>query len=476
MELLTQVVEFLRARNAEAYLVGGFVRDLFLSRTGGRDIDLAIRGDAVALARAFANQRGGAFYLMDAEHGVARAWVGGTYVDFAQLRGDLPDDLATRDFTINAMARRADSADFDQLRDPRGLIDPFNGHTDLRAHKIRAVSNAVFKNDPVRLLRAIRIAGELGFTLESETETLIRSDAPLLANAVMERARDEWMKILALADLTPHLRQMEQLGLLSALLPELDALKGLAQPAAHAFDAFEHTLRVVAALEEIEARGYADVADGEFGPELRAHFAEQVTADRSRGVLLRLATILHDVGKPATRSVDEQGKIHFYEHEARGAEIAAEILRRMRFSNAEIETIVVTVKHHLRPLLLSDEPHLTNRAVYRYFRDCQDAGVDVCVLSLADQRGKRARIDAGEDARIRATIARLLARYYRAPETVVGLPRLVDGRELMRELNLAPGLRVGELLEAIREAQAAGEVTTREEAIAFARRIETRNS
>ncbi|MBI3914539.1 MAG: CCA tRNA nucleotidyltransferase [Chloroflexi bacterium] len=477
MKLLTTVLDFLRERNAEAYLVGGFVRDQLLARAPARDIDVAIPDDAVVLARAFANTHDAAFYLMDAEHGVARVLFDEEYVDFADLRGDLQTDLATRDFTVNAMARRCDllTASAEQLhlqlRDPRDLIDPFRGQDDLRARKIRAVSDGVFQKDPVRLLRAIRQAGELEFALESETETLIYRDAALLARAVAERAREEWLKCLALPNMAAFLQRLDRTGLLAAYLPEIIALKGVTQSPPHEFDVYEHTLRVVAELENLQAGGYTSVATGEFVWQLNAHFSESVLSGHTRATLLRFAALLHDVGKPATREIGENGKIHFYRHEMRGAEIVAQILRRMRFSNVELEMITDIVRHHLRPLWLAEEPTLSNRAAYRYFRATNVVGVDVCALSLADQRGKRSVIDAPADAQVRVTIHRLLDRYYHAAETVVAPPRLIDGKALIEELKIAPGRRVGELLEAIREAQAAGEVNTREEALALARNV-----
>ncbi len=479
MQLLSTILAFVRKENADAYLVGGFVRDQFLGRTPARDIDLAIAGNAVALARAFADANGGAFYLMDAEHGVARVLFDQDYADFADLRGDLHADLATRDFTVNALARRCDLLSAspeqlpNQLRDPRDLIDPFRGLDDLRARKIRAVSDSVFQKDPVRLLRAIRQAGELDFTLESETETLVYRDAALLAHAVAERAREEWMKCLSLPNMLSFLQRLERLGLLAAFLPEISALKGVAQSPPHEFDVYEHALRVVAELENIQAGGYTSVANGEFVWQLHSHFSETLIGGHARAALLRFAALLHDVGKPATRTIGENGKIHFYQHELRGAEIAASILRRMRFSNAETEMITQIVRHHLRPLWLAEGPTVSNRATYRYFRATAKVGVDVCALSLADQRGKRSLIDHPADLHTRAVIHHLLDRYYHAPEIVVAPPRLIDGKALMEELKIAPGKRVGEILEAIREAQAEGEVKTREDALALARKILT---
>ncbi len=465
VNILDQVIAFLGDQDADAYLVGGLVRDQLLRREVERDIDLAIDGDASALARAFADASGGAFYLMDAEHNVARVILDDTYIDFAALRGDVRSDLATRDFTINAMARQLGSDE---------LIDPFHGQRDLREKQIRAVSSTVFHDDPVRLLRALRLVGELDFTLEPRTEDLMRGDAPLLAYGAMERARDELYKILALDKPVALLRQADDLGVLGALVPELNALKGVTQSSPHAYDVFDHTLRVVDELVQIQARGYADVGGGAWLAELQSHFVPVVSADRTRGILLRLSALLHDIAKPVTRSVDESGNVHFHAHETRGAEMGAAILRRLRFSNDEVERSMRVIANHLRPLLLTREPRVTNRAAYRFFRDAGDAGLDICILALADQRGKSPpQIDHLDEAQVRAVLAALLDRYFRTPEVVVAPPVLVDGRALMRELDIDAGPRVGELLEAIREAQAEGEVTTREDALALARRMLT---
>ncbi|MBI5304800.1 MAG: CCA tRNA nucleotidyltransferase [Chloroflexi bacterium] len=460
MNILDQVISFLGDQNIEAYLVGGLVRDQLLDRPL-RDIDLALDGDAIELARQFADARGGAFYLMDEEHNVARVILEDTHIDFAQLRGDLRQDLATRDFTINAMARELGSND---------LRDPFHGQKHLQLRQICAVTDEVFANDPVRLLRAIRLAGELGFEIGAHTDKLMRRDAHLLAFAPMERARDELFKILALDHHVASLRLADQCGVLGALLPELAALKGVTQSAPHVYDAFEHTLRVADELELVQTRGYTEVANGEFAAELQTHSAQIVSSDRSRAQLVRLGALLHDVGKAVTRSVGESGAIHFYAHESLGAELSATIARRLRLSNAEVEIVTRVVAQHLRPTWLEREGRVSNRAAHRFFRDAADAGVDVCILALADRRGTYAPNAYGDaDVLTRAICTRLLDAYFRAHETVIAPPPLLDGRSLMNELRLEPGKHIGELLDAIREAQAAGEVNTREEAFAFAR-------
>lgn len=290
----------------------------------------------------------------------------------------------------------------------------------------------------------------------------------------MERARDEFFKILAQPEVVPQLRYMHRLGMLGYLLPEVAALQGIRQSAPHTYDVLEHTLRSVDELVKIQSRDYVEIAGGEFVAELVSHFNQGVSGDRTRGPLLRLAALLHDIGKPETLSVDDEGNIHFYEHEERGAKMAGDILRRLRFSNDEIEIVTRTIEHHLRPPQLARADKVSNRAIYRFFRDTGDEGIEICVLSLADSRGKSGlAIEPDKDEPLRNMLATLLEKYYRAPETVIAPPALLDGRTLMKELGLKPGPRVGQLLEAIREAQADGQVNSREEALVLARQILT---
>ncbi len=477
MQVLNQLSGFLNSRSARAFLVGGTVRDTLIGRER-YDIDVTVTAHAAELARAFADQVGGAFYVMDQEHDVARVIIereGKRYtVDFAQLRGEtIEQDLATRDFTINAMAVDLSTGPLDRAE----VIDPFGGRADLLARRVRAVSDSVFLNDPVRLLRAVRFEASLGFAIGEATEKLIRRDAGSMARASPERLRDEFCKIITAPGVVRNLERLDELGLLQALFPEVEALKGISQPSPHIFDVFRHTLLGVGAFEEAERAGFLNIAEGAFVEHLEPHFGQVLSGGHTRGTMLRIALLLHDIGKPEARSVDETGRIHFFGHEEVGADLAERALRRLRFSNEEIELVTTVIANHLRPLLLAAGPMVSDRAVYRYFRATGEAGIDVAVHAWCDER---ATFGAGEtlekQAELQAVVARLLDRYYHARESTVSPETLLGGRDVMGALGIEPGPRVGQVLDALREAQATGQVSTREQALDFVKQWQAENT
>jgi len=473
-------------RSIEAWLVGGAVRDRLLGRPL-HDWDFVVDHDALALARAVADALGGFFFPLDEERGTARVVLqpeGGTRLelDFALLRAaNLEADLAERDFTINAMA----------VGESGELIDPLRGKADLEAGAIRATSDHVFRDDPVRLLRAIRLEAELDFVTEPQTETRIRRDASLLAHSAVERLRDEFVRGLAVPGASSFVQRLDDLRLLVRLLPDVVHLKGVSQSHPHRFDVWRHTLHVVHCLEGVVAavtgrdlpigpNALASVPSlawgelnrwvGQFGGAIEEHLAVRVSDQRDRKMLLKLAALLHDVGKPQTRSVGDDGRVHFYGHESVGARKTASQMRALHFSRAEVSRVQAVVEAHLRPALLARDHKVTRRAIYRYFRDTGDAGVDTVLFSLADHLatwGPNLRPARWED---RLDVAALLLHHYFEQRQETVDPQLpIDGHDLMQALDLEPGPEVGRLLDLLREAMAAGEVETREEMLDLAR-------
>ncbi|HBY94287.1 MAG TPA: hypothetical protein DEP84_10045, partial [Chloroflexi bacterium] len=281
-----------------------------------------------------------------------------------------------------------------------------------------------------------------------------------------------------------RVRLVEALGLLAHLLPELLLGQGVTQSPPHLLDVYEHNLAVLAAVEELlptidleypsfdlarSPGSYLWTENGVLAPwreRMAEHLAVEVSHEQPRWLLLKLAALLHDVGKPATRTVGDDGRIHFYRHETVGAEMVRAILRRLRMPQKSVVWVGRIVANHLRPLQLSHRLPATRRAVYRYFRVTRNSGPDVALLSIADQRGK---VFAQDRAPVGAVAQQLLAAYFDEYETFVAVQPLLSGREIIALTGIEPGPRIGELIERLKEAQARGHVRERESAIRYLR-------
>jgi poly(A) polymerase len=468
----------------ELYLVGGAVRDAMLGRLS-LDLDFAAPADGIRLARRVADALEADVFPLDDARDTGRVIVtladgSREKLDFATYRGDsLEEDLHNRDFTVNAMAV--------DLR-TMSLLDPLNGAADLRAKKLRACADTSMSDDPIRVLRGIRQAAAFGFRIDASTRQAMKSAAPLIERVSPERVRDELFRILEGSQPAASLRALEMLGVLAHILPELSAMKGVAQPEPHIHDVWEHTLQVLSALDAILSAlnvGYdPDVTNdlftgllvtrlGRYREQYAEHFAKQLNTDRSVRGLLFLTALYHDVAKPHSVTKDENGRIRFWGHDERGAQMAAERGRALSLSNDEIARLTAVIKNHMRIHFHTSRKDgegkdPSRRAIYRFFKDSGEAGLDLILLALADLRATHGNTLKQETWFAALDVCRIfLENYWERPEEVVSPPKLLDGNDVMRELGLAPGPRVGEVLEAIREGQATGKVSTREEAIAF---------
>jgi poly(A) polymerase len=464
------------------YLVGGAVRDLLLARAL-HDYDFALPGRALEISRRLADRLGAAYYPLDAERGTARLILGaesGTreVLDFATYRGpDLESDLCDRDFTINAMAL--------DLRAPQQLIDPLGGASDLQEKQLRACSPHALADDPVRVLRAIRMAANFGLHIQPETRQQMRAALPGLVNVSPERQRDELLRILG--GRQPHIaiRALEMLGAFPYIFPEIPALVGVTQTAPHIKDVWNHTLDTLRALEgtvnllagtpDSEASGnlmlgVLSLRLGRYREQIKAHLQSEPVPDRPARALLFLAALYHDVSKPQSRSVDESGRVRFFGHDESGAEVVARRGEALHLSNPEVRRLELIVRHHMRPSLLSHSPGgPSRRAIYRFFRDTGEAGVDICLLSLADVWATYGATLPPERWKEQVeTVRSLLTAWWENPAEQIRPAALISGDDLIQIFKLKPGPVIGETLEVVRESQAAGEITSRLEALEFA--------
>lgn len=470
---LARVHACARAQRSPWYLVGGLLRDQLLGRPSAYvNIDLAVPRGALALSRDLAAALGGAFVPLDDVNGCARIVVGDerqrVELDVSDFRGATLDaDLAHRDFTVNAIAIPLDEW-MKHPGDLTGAIDPLNGRQALKQRRLIPCFPGTFDEDPIRILRAFRFIAQLAFTLDPSASPLMARAVPRLAQVSGERVRDELLLIFETDRAAGAITALNDLGALDVLIPELEPGRGLAQGDFHHLDVLSHQLEAVAQAD----RFLSDFQ--EFSAPLReplaAYCAQQLVERRSRKGLIKLASLLHDVGKPARRTVEADGEIWFLGHEQTGAELTTEIVKRLRLSNREAQMVCRLVLHHLRPGFLSREPELTRRAVYRFFRELEDDGPACLLLWWADRmatRGTRSRLDQLDQQRDR--LEELVRAYFFKAEEVIRPPRLIDGNRLMSELHLQPGRTVGELLDAIEEAQAEGRIHSAEDALALAK-------
>ncbi|MCF6278394.1 MAG: HD domain-containing protein, partial [Anaerolineales bacterium] len=466
------------------YLIGGAVRDALLGKSS-HDLDFGLPGDAMRVARQVAKRIGAAFFPLDDKRGTARLVLldedgSRQILDFAAFRGnDLETDLRGRDFTLNAIAYDLHA---------QTVLDPLGGVADLHAKQLRLCAASSLDDDPVRVLRAVRQAADFGFHILPETRAAMKNAVPALKNVSAERQRDELFRILEGRQPATAFQALEMLGVFKAFLPELAALKDLLQSPPHVQDVWRHTLGALKHLDTIlgalapqyDARKASDyhhgllvLRIGRYREQIGRHFAQPLTVDRSVRSLLFMAALYHDIAKPLTGEVGEGGRMRFWGHEVEGAEMAVERARMLRLSNDEIDRLRRIVRGHMRvhaltQELLEKQRQPSRRAIYRFFRDTREAGVDVILLSLADLRATYEHTLPEAIWAAALDISRLLLEnWWERPAETVSPPRLVDGHDVMQAFGLRSGPQVGRLLEAIREAQATGAITTREAALTF---------
>jgi putative nucleotidyltransferase with HDIG domain len=437
------------------YLVGGTVRDALVERqtdkTGHpkQDLDLVVPAGAIPLARKLADSLGAGFVVLDEVHRIARVVLDSGTIDIAEQEGpSIEVDLGRRDFTCNAIA-------YDLQREV--LIDPFNGKQDLERRLVRMVQAKNLTEDPLRFLRAYRMAAKLEFTIESQTRQILQASNGALGQVAAERVRDELVYLLEIPLGTEWFLTAHQDGVLQPWLPELADLEKIPANLHHHLPLLEHTFEVVRQVDQVLAE--LDLRDG----------LAQILADRRTVyVTTKLGALLHDIAKPVTYSLDpETGKSSFYQHEKIGSAMTKEMLTRLKFSREEIRWVTALVEMHLRTGQLVMQG-ASDRALYRLMRDAAEKLPALVVLSLADRRSTCGEAVTAE-MQTQSTLFHqdLLARYWAPPAA----KPFLSGKDLIEHLGLTPGPAFKEILQAVQEAQALGEVQNPEEALALAQRF-----
>lgn len=457
-----------------AWLVGGAPRDRALGRDTF-DLDIVVDSSPRDAARAIARAAGGAacFELSEEFSGwrvIARerTW----QVDVQPLRGgSLAADLALRDFTIGAIA--------EPLAGGEPVYDPLGGLADLAACRLRMASPRAFADDPLRVLRLVRLALDLGFQVDPGTAAAALAAAPELRRVSGERVFMELRRIIASPRVLDGLELMDSLQITAAVLGELDALRGVQQSGFHHRDVHGHTLEVLDRTIALQADPAAVLGDTELAGPVAALLAEPLADELTRGDALRWGALLADLrfldaAKPLTGATGPDGRVTFIGHDARGAELARSILERLRASERLRAHVAALVRHHLRLGFLVHEPQpLARRTVFAYLQATSPVEVDVTLLSIADRLAGRSPIGRGDRAAESIDRHMRLARPMLADalrwRSVGPPPPLWRGDELAGALSIPTGPRLGEILSELAAAQYAGEISTPEQALARAR-------
>lgn len=411
------------------YLVGGVVRDKFLevapdfdtrdsesSEAKSEDVDIVLEGDALELAQ-FLFEKGICDHrpVVYPRFGTAMLTICGTQVEIASARkecyeprsrkpftepGTLLDDVLRRDFTINTLLENLHTG---EIKDLTGLA-----LADIRDRVIRTPRDPqkTFEEDPLRMLRAVRFATRLDFSIHPQTYEAIRLMAYRLEIVSPERIRDEFTKILMCKNVSRGLEILLDTGLLNQFAPELVAMRGVTQNIYHLYDVWTHTLKTVEAIPPEE------------------------------GLVLRLAALLHDIGKVQTRTVDEKGNVHFYGHHTVGAELARSFLARLRFPNSTIDHVAFLILMHLR--VGEYDNRWSDAAVRRLIRDLGDHLEDAIKLTEADKAAANPDVQTVDLAALRQHIARVT-------DEMAGkkVTSPLTGDEIMKLLGIGPGPEVG---------------------------------
>ncbi|MBM3137166.1 MAG: HD domain-containing protein [Chloroflexi bacterium] len=461
----------------EVYLVGGYIRDLLANRPS-RDFDFVLKKNSIQAGRSIADHFKGDFYILDQKRQIARAIILNglkekTVVDCSLLdENGINADLRRRDFSINALAL--------DINHPDQIIDYLGGIEDLEEKRLRFCSEISLELDPVRALRSVRFIQSFELQVSSETRDLIKLNSKRLVEISSERIRDEVFNIFALERIQDSISLLDDFGILEMIFPEISPLKTINPGSPHVHSVYEHTIRVVeifgilvrsmifenyqineAILKKAEEVIFA------FKPDLRTYFSRALTPGRSIFTLSHFAALYHDCAKGVLQAIERDGKISFPGHAETGAEIAGERGKELALSGVEIDFVQRMIRHHMKKEFQQDAENINlNLWLYRFFKKVKSAGVAVSLFHLADVLAtyEGNLTDERWQSALEFT-SQILDGWFNQYDIVVEPKKLISGDEIIERYKLSPGGVIGELVEFVRENQAAGNISSREDAL-----------
>lgn len=452
-EILSKITDKLEN---EIYLVGGTVRDYYMGLDStDRDIivmDEEAREFALKLAELFE----ASFVPLDEENKIYRIVLADKIncIDVTNPVGDsIEKDLMRRDLTINAIAVNIRTGE---------IIDISGGVTDIRNKCINYVNELNFVDDPLRLLRVYRFQALYGFSLAPETINAVCKYSDLIHKPAVERINYEILKLFSGEYAHIALENMNKTWILEEIFPFVKELKQVPPNSHHHLDLFHHSIETVKQVQNL----YSEASD-----EVKEHLNRVDFGGFPRLAHLKLAAFMHDIGKFSTWTIEE-GKHRFIKHDDVGAKMSVKILKDLHCSNKQIDYISSMIKYHIYPSHVMTSPQITEKIMMRYVRKMDKNSIDAIILAQADRLSARGPEITDEIVERNITSLNMLLRFYlEARETLKPLPKLLSGNDVMDILNIKPSRKLGEIMEALHEAQVSGDVITREHAVEFVKKL-----
>ncbi len=455
-------------RKIGIWLVGGFLRDTQLKINKSLcDFDFCVEKNTTSLAKQFAREIKAKCIVLDKKQESLRVIIkkkGLAYTyDFTRMRGkDLYQDLSLRDFSVNTLAVKLGQR-------PLKLIDCYQGERDLKSKIVRVIKGKVIAADPLRILRGFSLMANYCFRIEPKTLKIMAKSKRLIKKVSSERLSEELFKIFSADNSYKALKLMDKLRIIDQVIPQVSQMRGVYQGAYHHLRVWQHSLETLCQFEVLYQKNLSE------NQEISQYLNEPIAQGRRRIQIIKLACILHDIGKPlAKKRVNK--KTIFHSHEKIGRDMVVKIGKILRFSVREVEILKKLTFWHLRPGYLADQVTPTQRAVYRFFRDTKEDGVAVIVLSLSDWRATRGPLTNPYKRRRHEKVMLGLVSDYFAEKKKKPLEKLVDGYDIMRKFKLKPSMLVGEILTKIKEEQALGKLVNKKEAYSLAKKIVHENT
>ena len=447
--VIKQIKPFLS--ETEAYLVGGYLRDIMLEKSSyDRDIVL-INTDIETIAKNIAEKLNATFIELDKDWGIYRIVLNDkkNYIDFAKaVDNSIEKDLKRRDITINSIAFNLNTNTF---------LDPNNGIADIKNKIINGICEKNFIEDPLRLLRVFRFQSTLGFDISEETYNIISKHTNLLENPAKERINAELIKLFEGENSTSAINCMNKNGMLELIFPFVKELRKIPPNSHHHLDLINHSIETVHQIEKLLPTMPANVLE---------ILNQTPYGTVKKTAFLKLAAFMHDIGKPSTWTIDPNSLRHrFIYHDSKGAELAPTYLKQLKFSKKQISYIQKLIRNHIYP---SNVNINNDKSIMKFLRKMGDDTIDVIILAMADRLSARGEAITEEIVSQNLNnLNILLQKYFENLEQIKPLPKLLDGNEVMELLNIPPSPTLGKILSLLHNAQEDGTVTNRIEAIEF---------